>query len=75
MIKYFLISSKADDYGASLLGVFMGEESTIMNHVYWYREIPKTHYQVLKKYLDDVNDTEYEDFGYDTLGDYLEEYF
>lgn len=75
MIKYFLISSKADDYGASLLGVFMGEESAIMNHVYWYREIPKTHYQVLKKYLDDINNTEYEDFGYDTLGDYLEEYF
>ena len=74
-MKYYLITSKSDDYGRYGISVFAGEESLIMDHVYWYKEIPKTHYQVLKKYVEDINDIYYEDFGYDTLGDYLEEYF
>lgn len=74
-MKYYLIQSKGDDYGRCNIGVFAGEESVIMNHVYWYKEISKEDYDVLKKHLEDITDTEYEDFGYNTLGDYLEEYF
>ena len=75
MKKYYLISSKEDDYSKCNLGVIYEKESSIKNYVYWYEEIPKEDYEVLKKHLENINDMPYEDLGYKTLKDYLEEYF
>lgn len=74
-MKYYLIESKSDDYGACNMGVIYEKETKIKKRVHYYKEIPKEDYEVLKKYLENVNHTDYQVFGYKTLGEYLEEYF
>ena len=78
-MKYYLITNKEDDYGGCRCGVFYGKENDIKKHVYNCREIPKTHYEVLKKYFEDINDVIdekwYIDFGYKNIKDYLDEYY
>lgn len=55
-MKYYLISSKSDDYGASNKMVIHTKESKIKRNVYHYVEIPKDHYEILKEYLGDFYD-------------------
>ena len=74
-VNYFLVCSKEDDYNACRVGVYVGDYRDLLGHVYSYILIPRSHYEILVKYFDDINDTDYEDFGYDTLADYLEEYY
>lgn len=75
MKKYYLIRSKSNDYGACNKAVIYSEKKAVEENVYEYEAIPKADYEVLKKYIECVNDTDYEDFGYETLEEYLEEYF
>ncbi len=51
--KYFLITSKADDYGACNQIVIYENEKLFKKYVYYYEEIPKQDYEILKKYLGD----------------------
>lgn len=72
-MKHYLITNKEDDYGNCKHAVYYGEEKDIKKHVYFYKEIPKTHYEVLKKYFEDINEMDWEDFGYRTMKEYLNE--
>ena len=74
-MKYYLITNKEDDYGNCRQAVYYGKENDIKKFVYHYKEIPKTHYEILKKYFEDLNEMWYLDFGYKTLKEYLNEYF
>ena len=74
-MKYYLIMTKEDDYGACRCATYYGKEKDIQKIVYFYKEIPKTHYEVLKKYFEDLNEMTVEDFGYRTLKEYLNEYY
>ena len=74
-MKYYLIESESDDYGACNMGVFYGKESSIKKYVYWYKEIPKEDYEILKKYINDINEFNVGDWGYEMLGQYLKTYF
>lgn len=73
-MEYYLITSKSDDFGRCQNAVYYGDINKIKKYIYEYKKIPKTHYIVLKKYFEDINDCDYEDFGY-TLKEYLEEYY
>ena len=53
MKKYFLISSKPDDMNACNQMVVYEEEKVFKEQVYFYKEIPKKDYEILKKYLGD----------------------
>ncbi len=68
MKKYYLIESKSDDYNACNMAVIYTEEEFIKNYVYYYTEIPKEHYDVLKEYLNDITEWEVDE-------NYLYEYF
>lgn len=68
MKKYYLISGKEDDYNAKKMAVIYEKESSIKDYVYWFKEIPKEDYEVLKKYLEEVNESVF-------LESYLEENF
>lgn len=70
MKKYYLISGKEDDYNAKNMAVIYEKESKVKEYVYWCKEIPKEDFEVLKKYLNDVNEMIDEN-----LEDYLEENF
>ena len=65
MKKYFLIASKSDDIGACNQIVIYEDEKVFKKYVYFYKEIPKQDYEILKKYLGDFyeyydkNDFEY----------------
>lgn len=74
-MDYYLISSKEDDYGNCRHGVYYGQEKDIKKFVYFYMKIPKTHYEVLKKYFEDINEMDIEDFGHRTMKEYLNEYY
>lgn len=67
MEKYYLIENKSDDYGANNKMVIIAKEKDIKKKVYFYKEIPKEHYEILKTYLGDFD--EYFD------REQLEEYF
>lgn len=51
MKKWYLISSKSDDYGASKRELFYGNKSTI-KFVYHYIEVPKEDLEILKGGVD-----------------------
>ena len=53
MKKYFLIQSKRDDIGSCLSMVIYENEKKLKKYVYYYKEIPKEDYEILKKYLGD----------------------
>lgn len=72
-MKYYLISNKPDDFNNCRQAVFYGKEKDIKRYVYEYEEIPEEHYHILKIYLEDLTDKDYEDFGY-TLKEYLSEW-
>lgn len=72
-MNYYLISNKEDDYGNCRCAVYYGKENDIKKHAYSYKEIPKTHYEVLKKYFENINEMDWEDFGYRTMKEYLRE--
>lgn len=55
-MKYYLISNKSDDYGASLQIVIKAKLKDIKNVVYYYTEIPEEHYIILKQYLGDFDE-------------------
>lgn len=73
-MKWYLISGKPDDYGACNKALIKCKK-TDLKHVYEYEEIPEEDVEVLRKHMEVVNETDFEDFGYATLKDYLEEYF
>lgn len=60
-MKYFIIASKTDDYGACNQICIKCNLKDIKSKVYFYKEIPKEHYDILKIYLGDYYDY-YEDF-------------
>ena len=74
-MKYFLITNKEDDYGNCKRAVYYGKEKDIKIYVYHYEEIPKTHYAILKKYFEDLNEEYHLDYGHETLREYLAEYY
>lgn len=74
-MKYFIVKSKTNDYGICNIGVIYSKESEIKNYVYSYEEIPEEDYRVLKKYVEEINNTDYQDFGFKKLSEYLEEYY
>lgn len=74
-MKYYFITNKEDDYGNCRCAVYYGKENDIKKYVYHYEEIPTTHYNVLKKYHEDLNEGYYEDFSYSALKEYLSEYY
>ena len=73
-MEYYFITNKEDDYGNCSCAVYYGKEIDIKKYVYHYEKIPKTHYEILKKYHEDLCDEDYKDFGY-TLKKYLSEYY
>lgn len=73
-MKWYLISGKSDDYGASTRDLVKCKKKDL-KYVYHYVEVPDEDVEVLKKYFGVVNDMDYEDWGYKTLGEYLEEYY
>ena len=74
-MKYFIVKSKTNDYGICNIGVIYSKENEIKNYVYSYEEIPEEDYRVLKKYVEEINNTDYQDFGFKKLSEYLEEYY
>lgn len=74
-MNYYFISNKEDDYGNCRCAVYYGKENNIKKYVYYYKEISKTDYEILKKYHENLNEGWYEDFGYKKLSDYLGEYY
>ena len=74
-MKYFIVKSKTNDYGVCNIGVIYSKESEIKNYVYSYEEIPEEDYRVLKKYVEEINNTDYQDFGFKKLSEYLDEYY
>jgi hypothetical protein len=74
-MKHFIVKSKTNDYGICNIGVIYSKESEIKNYVYSYEEIPEEDYRVLKKYVEEINNTDYQDFGFKKLSEYLEEYY
>ena len=74
-MKYFIVKSKTNDYGICNIGVIYSNENEIKNYVYSYEEIPEEDYRVLKKYVEEINNTDYQDFGFKKLSEYLEEYY
>jgi hypothetical protein len=49
--------------------------SRLVKHVYFYKEISEEEYDVLKRYVELINITDYQDFGFKKLSEYLEEYY
>lgn len=74
-MKYWYITNKDDDYGSCRSAVYYGKENDIKKYVYFYKEIPKEHWEILKIYFENLNDGCYQDFGYKILKDYLNEYY
>lgn len=74
-MKYYFITNKEDDYGNCRCAVYYGEENDIRKNVYYYKEIPETDYEILKKYHEDLSEGDYKDYGYNKLKDYLGEYY
>ena len=72
-MKYYLLMNKEDDYGNCRCGVYYGKENDIKKHVYFYKEIPKTHYEILKKYFENINEMDCEEFCHKK--EYLNEYY
>lgn len=66
-MKYYLIQNKEDDYGACLKMTIKAKLEDIKNIVYYYTEIPKEHYIILKDYLGDFD----EYFEREQLEDYF----
>lgn len=73
-MNYYLIMNKADDYGNCKMVVYYGKEKDIKRYAYYYKQIPKTHYEVLKKYNDNLNEICFEDYNCKNLKEYLENY-
>jgi len=73
-MKWYLINGKGDDYGACTRDLVKCNKKDL-KYVYNYEEVPDEDIGVLKKYFDVVNEMAYEDFGYKTLSEYLEEYY
>ena len=71
MNKWYLVSSKEDDYGGCRRELVKCKKSNLKN-VYHYVEVPEEDTEVLKKYFDVAND--FAD-GEDELIEYLEEHF
>lgn len=74
-MKYFIVKSKTNDYGVCNMGVIYSKESEIKDYVYFYKEISEEEYDVLKRYVESINLTDYQDFGFKKLSEYLEEYY
>lgn len=74
-MKHFIVMSKTNDYGMCNMGVIYSKESEIKKYVYSYKEISEEDYEVLKKYVEDINAIGYQDFGFKKLSEYLEEYY
>lgn len=74
-MKYFIVKSKTNDYGVFNIGVIYSKESEIKDYVYFYKEISEEEYDVLKRYVESINLTDYQDFGFKKLSEYLEEYY
>lgn len=57
MKKYFLIKSKPDDIGCcNQMVIYEDEKVFKKKYVYYYEEITKEDYEILKKYLGDFYD-------------------
>jgi hypothetical protein len=54
-MKWYLITSKGDDYGAVVKYLIHCKKSKI-KHVYYYEEVPTEDIEVLKKYFDELQD-------------------
>ena len=74
MYKWYLINSKGDDYGSCRRDLLKCKKKDL-EYVYNYEEVPVEDVVVLTKYFEVVNEVDYEDFGYKTLAEYLEEYY
>ena len=70
-MKWYLIYSKPDDYGACNFGLIKCNKK-MLKHVYFSKEVEKEDVEILKKYIDVVTDFIDED---ESLEDYLEEYY
>ena len=70
-MEWYLIYSKADDYGACNFGLIKCNKK-MLKHVYFYKKVEKEDVEILKKYIDVVTDYIDED---ESLEDYLEEYY
>lgn len=74
-MKYYLLVNKPDDYENCKMAVYYGKEKDIKGYIYFYKEIPKTHYAVLKKYVENLNDIDFKEECCKNLKEYLETYF
>ncbi len=70
-MKWYLIYSKADDYGACNFGLIKCSKK-MLKHVYHSQKVEDEDVEVLKKYIDVVTDFIDED---QSIDDYLEEYY
>ncbi len=70
-MKWYLVASKPDDYGACVQGLLKCKKS-YLKYVYYFKEIPEEDIETLKKYIDIVNDFLDEN---EKIKDYLEEYY
>ena len=70
-MNWYFINGKGDDYGACTFGLLKCKKSDL-KYVYNHKQIEKEDVNVLKKYIDIVNDYVDED---ESLIDYLEEYY
>lgn len=68
-MKYYLIMSKPDDFGAVIIYVYYGKRSDVEG-AYSIEEIPKEHYDILKEYLGDISDF----YDKEELKDFIEDY-
>lgn len=75
MKEYFFIKSKTDDNGKCAMAVIYAERNIVAKNTHYNEVISKKDYEILAKYIENVNKMDYEDFGYETLKDYLEENF
>ena len=73
-MKWYLVSSKEDDYGACNRDLIKCGKGTL-KHVYHHENVADEDVEVLKKYFTIINNMDFEDFGYKNLEEYLEEYY
>ena len=70
-MKWYLIASKPDDYGACVQGLVRCKKSYLKN-VYYFKEIPEEDIETLKKYINIVNNFLDED---EEIKEHLKEYY
>lgn len=74
-IKYYLLINKSDDYGNCKIAIYYGYEKNIKRYVYFYKEIPKTHYEILNEYVENINEIDFKEYDCNNLKEYLQIYF